>query len=128
MPTETTQGITIEVVTRYMPEHSSPLDKQFNFAYQVVIRNEREHPVQLISRFWEITPAAGPVKVVEGEGVIGQQPIIEPGNFHEYTSWCPLKTPMGRMQGHFIMQDLTTDDDFLAEIPSFELIYPPLLN
>lgn len=100
---EITQGIEVQVQTEYLPEESSVQDSQFIFAYHITITNKGETDVQLISRHWIITNGHGDTEEVKGEGVVGLQPKLKPGQSHQYTSFCPLATPTGNMRGTFQM-------------------------
>lgn len=117
-----TAGIRVRVETRFSPEHSQPGETWF-FLYTVTIANERRTPVQLVSRHWVITDGSGEVQEVKGMGVVGEQPLLEPGAAFAYTSGCPLPTPFGSMEGRYQM---VTDDGqrFEAEIAPFELREP----
>lgn len=127
MSVATTNGIRIEVVSRYLPEHSSPRQRQYLFAYHVTIANVGEETAQLQSRRWVITDGNGEVQVVEGPGVVGEQPVLEPGMAFEYTSYCPLTTAFGTMQGHYVM--IRPDgESFAAEIAPFMLAVPNAVN
>ena len=97
-----TRGIRVEVSARYSPDHSRPGNQWF-FLYTVTISNEGEDTVQLVSRRWIITDGAGEVEEVEGPGVVGEQPVLEPGDSYQYTSGCPLPTPFGSMEGSYQM-------------------------
>lgn len=123
-----TKGIRVSVRSIFLPAESSPIDGHFVFAYQVRIQNESAEEVQLISRRWDITDGNGNHREVKGEGVVGIQPVIEPGETHEYVSGCDFKTPVGRMQGHYTMIRTTSADSFRVQIPPFVLIAPALLN
>jgi ApaG protein len=123
----TTHGIRVEVVSRYLPERSSPRQRQFLFAYHVTISNEGDEVAQLQSRRWIITDGNGEVQTVEGPGVVGEQPVLEPGMRFEYTSFCPLTTSFGTMQGHYVMIR-PGGDTFEAEIPPFMLAVPNAVN
>jgi ApaG protein len=117
----TTQGIRVEVESRYSAEHSKP--GQWFFLYKVQISNLGGETVQLVSRRWIIRDANGHVDEVNGPGVVGEQPILEPGDSYEYTSGCPLSTPFGSMVGAYQM--VTTDgEEFDAEIAEFVLREP----
>lgn len=115
-----TRGVRVQAESQYVPEQSDPEKGVFFFAYQITISNEGESPAQLLSRHWVITDAEGRVKEVEGPGVIGEQPVIEPGDRHQYTSFCPLPTSSGSMYGTYQM---VTDDgeSFDAAIAPFRL-------
>lgn len=128
MVTATTQGVKISVETIYQDEHSNPANEHFMFAYRIVIENLSEFSIQLLARKWFIFDSNGTTKEVEGEGVVGVQPIIEPKQNYSYVSGCALKTDLGSMKGHYIMQRLVDETIFEADIPAFELIAPYKLN
>ena len=115
-----TQGIRIRVTPRYLAEHSAPGDGQWVFAYRVHITNEGSTAARVIARKWIIRDAEGEEEIVEGPGIVGLSPRIEPGRSHDYESFCPLTTPWGTMQGHYVMR---RDDgtEFLATIARFFL-------
>jgi len=119
----TTQGIRVEVTPSYMPDHSRPSEREFVFAYRIRITNTGEEAAQLISRRWAIVDANGVRHDVEGPGVVGQQPRLEPGQTFEYSSYCPLKTAWGTMEGTFQMR---RDDSrgFEAAVARFYLAGP----
>lgn len=122
-----TQGIEVQVESEFRPERSAPAQGRYLFTYTVRITNEGPAPARLVSRHWLITDAAGERDEVVGEGVIGQQPHLRPGETFRYTSFCMLKTPIGQMRGTYTMQrdDGTT---FLAEIAPFSLAVRSALN
>lgn len=122
-----TRGVRIIVQPRYLPEQSDPGEDRYLFAYHVVIRNEGEEPVQLISRHWVITNGEGRVEEVRGPGVVGYQPRLDLGQAFEYTSGCPLDTPVGTMHGSFLMAP-GDGDNFDAQIDPFRLAVPGSLN
>ncbi|MEP7009725.1 MAG: Co2+/Mg2+ efflux protein ApaG [Acidobacteriota bacterium] len=123
----TTQGIRVEVQSYYDSERSAPQEKYFFFAYRVRISNLGEETAQLLSREWLITDADGLEQKVVGLGVVGEQPILAPGEMFEYTSFCPLTTPVGAMQGAYRMAT-ESGAQFDAEIAPFSLIVPHSLN
>jgi ApaG protein len=123
----TTNGVCIEVDARYSAEHSAPHLSQWFFLYTIRIRNLGEETVQLVSRHWLITDATGRVEEVRGAGVVGEQPVLEPGATFEYTSGCPLHTPFGWMRGRYEMV-AAGERRFHAEIASFELRQPNALH
>jgi ApaG protein len=123
-----TDGVKVSVETTYQPEYSNPANEHFMFAYKVMIENLSDYSVQLLSRHWNIFDSNGTKREVEGEGVVGLQPIIEPGQFHEYVSGCNLKTDMGTMQGTYQMKRLVDNDLFDVRIPEFNLVAPFKLN
>jgi len=127
MSDTTTNGIRVQVETRYLPEQSSPRDNQYLFAYRIRISNEGAETAQLISRHWIITDADGHVEQVQGPGVVGEQPVLTPGSAFEYTSFCPLRTSVGTMQGTYQMVR-ANGDGFDAVIAPFTLATPNALN
>jgi len=98
-----TQGIRVTVRPFYLPDHSDPDQTRFVFGYRIHIVNDGLQPAKLLSRHWRIVDADGVGHDVEGEGVVGRQPDLEPGESFEYSSWCPLKTPWGTMEGAYRM-------------------------
>jgi ApaG protein len=125
--TSVTNGIKVEVESRFIPERSSAPEGQFFFAYRVRISNEGNATAQLVSRHWIITNADGEVQEVRGPGVVGEQPVLQPGDTFEYTSFCPLTTAVGTMHGSYTMA--TPDGGtFEAEIAPFTLAVPHALN
>lgn len=128
MQTQITHGIKISVSPKYEPQHSKPLDHKYLFSYHIVIENLSEYTVQLLKRHWKILDSNGKVKEVQGDGVIGKQPILHPGQLHEYSSWCPLLTAIGRMGGTYLMKRLDDNFTFDVQIPPFELVASFKLN
>ena len=127
MSVTTTRGIQIHVKSAYLPERSSPRDGSYLFMYNIRISNVGSETAQLISREWIITNADGEVERVKGPGVVGEQPVLPPGGSFEYTSYCPLKTAVGTMQGAYQM--VTADgEQFDAVIAPFTLAVPNALN
>lgn len=127
MSDTTTQGIRIEVESQYVPERSSPREKQYLFTYHVRISNVGTESAQLISREWIITNADGEVERVKGPGVVGEQPVLAPGCSFEYTSFCPLKTNVGTMHGSYqMLRD--NGEMFDAIIAPFTLAVPNALH
>lgn len=118
-----TNGVRVEVTTRYAPEHSQPQGNRWEFHYTVTISNEGREAVQLISRHWIITDAADTVQEVRGLGVVGRQPTLAPGESFEYTSICPLGTPFGSMHGTYQMVS-ASGERFDAAIAPFGLAAP----
>lgn len=128
MVTKITDGVKISVETIYQPEYSNPANEHFMFAYRINIENLTEYSVQLLNRHWMIFDSNGTKREVEGEGVVGLQPVIEPGNHHEYVSGCNLKTDMGSMKGFYEMIRIVDRQKFNVNIPEFQLITPYKLN
>ena len=127
IPEAITSGIKVQVVSKYIPEHTNPDIPRYFFAYWVTITNNSESTIKLLDRHWEITDATGKREVVDGEGVIGKQPIIKVGASFSYNSFCPLETEFGMMMGHFQVE--REDGHFMKiEIPKFQLISPFSIN
>jgi len=122
-----TRGIRVLVQSHYLEKRSAPADGHYLFAYRVRITNVGSETAKLVSRTWIITDANGKQETVQGPGVVGEQPILDPGASFEYTSYCPLPTEVGSMHGAYqmITSDGTTFD---AEIPSFTLAVPYAVN
>ncbi len=117
-----TKGIQVSVETTYQPDFSNPQQHHYVFTYKVRIDNKSSHTVHLLRRRWEIFDAAESRKIVEGEGVVGQQPILEPGESHTYVSGCNLKSGIGKMRGSFVLEKLRNGELLEVEIPEFQLI------
>lgn len=120
-------SITCQVHTRYIKEQSQPEKSRYIFAYTITIRNLSQQAVQLISRRWLITDANGKQLTIEGDGVVGEQPVIEPMQEYTYTSGTALETPVGVMQGHYVMLD-EQSEQFIAEVAPFRMAIPNILN
>ncbi len=118
----TTNGIEVSVTPRYHEDMSKPSINKYVHSYQVKITNLSRLDVQLIKRHWIITDANSKVRNVKGDGVIGLQPILEPQHSHEYKSWCPLSTPVGKMSGSYTMMRTIDNSFFEIKIPEFKLI------
>jgi ApaG protein len=118
-----TRNIVVEVEPFYMPERSDPDENRYVWAYRVTIANRSEEWVQLLSRYWRITDEVGRVEEVQGPGVVGEQPELDPGDSYQYTSGCPLSTPSGVMVGHYTMRN-TEGELFDVAIPAFSLDLP----
>lgn len=128
MATKITEGIQVSVESFFQPEHSSPLHYHFVFSYKIKIHNHGHTAIQLLRRHWHIYDSNGVVREVEGEGVIGLQPIIEAGASHEYVSGCNFRTEIGKMKGTYTMLRLEDDYIFQVTIPQFIMITPYKLN
>jgi ApaG protein len=122
-----TKEIQVEARSLYVKEQSNPGQSEYFFKYKIKITNRSPNAVQLISRYWHITDGHGRVQEVRGEGVIGEQPLIVPGQSYEYSSFCPLMTPTGVMKGHYQMID-STGAHVEVQIPRFFLIEPSSFN
>lgn len=120
MPTATTRGLEVSVDAFYLEDQSDQEANRYAFAYRVRLHNRGEDTVQLISRHWVITDSSGNVRQVRGEGVVGRQPVLAPGEQYEYVSGSRLESPMGTMHGTYQMRT-PGGDSFDAEIPVFTL-------
>ncbi len=123
-----TQQVKIEVTSQYIPDQSNPEQNDYFFAYHIEITNLGHHTVKLLTRHWIIYNANGESFEVKGEGVVGQQPTLNPNQSFGYTSACPLNTPMGVMKGSFRMVNLDQKTEFDAMIDPFTLALPYVLN
>ena len=119
--------IKIVVKPQYVSERSDPVRSYYVFAYHITITNRGKHTFQLLSRYWHITDGQGNVEDVHGPGVVGKTPTLQPGESFEYTSFCPLPTPMGFMEGTFRMVH-GDGEEFDAQIKPFRLVAPQVLN
>ncbi len=128
MVAQITERVKVSVETTYQPEYSNPANEHFMFAYKIKIENLSDYSIQLLRRHWLIFDSNGTKREVEGEGVVGLQPVIEPGEYHEYVSGCNLKTDMGTMGGSFQVKRLVDEEVFDVKIPQFSLIAPYKLN
>ncbi len=117
-----THGVEISAEAYYQEAHSRPKQSKYVWAYRISITNHNEFPVQLIERHWDIWDSSNVLKIVDGEGVIGEQPVLRTGETHRYMSWCPLQTDMGYMRGYFKMTNLTTQTHLTVKIPTFSLV------
>lgn len=127
MSVTTTRGIHIQVRSEFVPDRSSPREGSYLFQYHVRISNEGPETTQLVSREWIVTNAEGEVERHAGAGVVGEQPVLPPGGCFEYTSYCPLKTAVGAMQGRYQMVT-ASGERFDATIAPFTLAVPHALN
>jgi ApaG protein len=126
MTTATTNGIKVSVEPKF-EGFSTQLNK-FVFSYKVIIENKGNETVQLLRRHWFIFDSTGSKNEVEGEGVIGKQPILAPNQMHEYTSWSPIYTEIGTMHGTFLMKRLSDNHQFKVTVPQFQFITPYRLS
>ncbi|WP_017732570.1 Co2+/Mg2+ efflux protein ApaG [Nafulsella turpanensis] len=128
MVSEVTQGVKVSVETEYQSEYSSPGQMHYVFTYRISIENNSQFTVQLLRRHWHIHDASNIVREVEGEGVVGQQPVLEAGESHQYVSGCNLKSGIGRMYGTFLMERIMDGKKFKVKIPEFTMVAPFRLN
>jgi ApaG protein len=122
METAITKGVKVSVKSKYESEYSNPSEDKYVFSYKVIIENLSDDPIQLLTRHWYILDSYLNQREVKGEGVIGEQPIIQPGKCHTYSSWSPLITELGKMFGTYEMQNRSNKEKFQVEIPAFKLI------
>lgn len=127
MSSALTNGILVTVESEYIPERSSLSSRQFAFAYTVRIANQGDAPAQLRTRHWIIADGDGHVQEVRGDGVVGEQPFLRPGQQFEYTSWCVIATAAGTMRGTYRMMR-PDGESFDAAVAPFRLGLPPTLN
>ena len=128
MVTEVTAGIKISVETAYQPNHSDPKNSIYLFSYRVVIENCSDQAVKLMRRHWWIYDANGMMREVEGKGVVGEQPVLKPGERHCYSSTCDLSTEIGKMKGNYLMEGIMTGNQFHVNIPEFSMVVHHMLN
>lgn len=128
MVTEVTEGVKVTVITEFQPDYSSPTQHHYVFTYHIAIENNSQHTVKLLRRHWFISDAGYPLREVEGEGVVGKQPILEPGDTHQYVSGCNLKSGIGKMHGTYLMDRVVDGKNFLVTIPEFNMIAPHRSN
>lgn len=124
MNSTTTQGVEVSVETYYQPDYSNPVSGEFMFAYRITIENHNQFPVKLHRRHWFIFDSNGENREVEGEGVVGVQPVLQPGDRYQYVSGCNLRSEMGRMSGTYQMENMDTRHFFDVRIPAFEMVVP----
>ncbi|MGM5469609.1 Co2+/Mg2+ efflux protein ApaG [Flavobacteriaceae bacterium LMO-SS05] len=128
MVQQVTSGIKISVETTFEGTFYKNYKVHYAFGYKVTIENQSKDSVQLNSRYWKILDALNNIEIVEGEGVIGKKPVLEPGKSHTYNSGCLLTSPFGAMQGHYNMINFTNDNKFKVIIPTFKLSAPFAIN
>lgn len=128
MVSKISEGITISVDSYYQPDYSNPVNSEFMFAYRITIENNNTYPVKLLSRHWHIFDSNGSYREVAGEGVVGVQPQINPGESYQYISGCNLRTEMGKMYGTYLMENINNKKTFDVVIPSFEMTAAFKLN
>lgn len=128
MVTQITKGVKITVRTKFQPEHSRPESNHFLFTYRITIENRSAYTVQLVKRKWNIFDSNGEQREVEGDGVVGQQPVLAPNEMYEYESACNLATDMGKMKGMYQMMRIMDKETFVVDIPEFQMIAHHRLN
>ncbi|HFB99659.1 MAG TPA: Co2+/Mg2+ efflux protein ApaG [Phaeodactylibacter sp.] len=128
MQTSITKGIRVSAEATYRPQQSSSSEGRYVFSYEIIIENRSEETVQLLRRHWYVFDSVGRREEVEGEGVIGVQPILSPGEKFKYQSWCPLFSELGKMHGTFLMEEQVSGKQFNVHIPEFILTSPTKMN
>ena len=128
MTSKISEGIEVSIETFFQKDYSNPLQNEYMFAYRITIENHNSYPVKLLRRFWEIFDSNSEHREVEGEGVVGVQPLIMPGKQYQYVSGCHLKSEMGKMQGFYTMQNIESKELIRVNIPAFKMIAPVKLN
>ena len=128
MTTAVTNGIRVSVRVRFASEHSDTKQGRYIFVYRITIANEGRHTVQLLRRHWHIWDSLADERQVEGPGVVGETPVLNPGERFTYSSQCDLSSGLGRMAGTYTMRDMVSNVTFLVEVPAFVLSYPYLSN
>lgn len=123
-----TEGVNITVEVFYNREQSNPLSNEFTFAYKISIDNYANFPIKLLRRYWKIIDSNGSIREVEGEVVVGQQPVLEPGESFQYMSGASIRTEIGKMYGRYQMENMLNKKLFDVNIPEFDLISPHKLN
>lgn len=128
MVSKISEGVEISVETFYQADYSNPLNSEYMFAYRITIENHNNFTVKLMRRHWMIFDSNGEHREVEGEGVVGVQPILKPGEHYQYVSGCNLRTEMGKMHGTYQMENEHSKQLFSVNIPAFDMIVPAKLN
>jgi ApaG protein len=128
MVSKISEGVTISVETFYQPDYSNPQTNEFMFAYRITIENNNTFPIKLLSRHWHIFDSDTSHREVEGEGVIGVQPLINPTEKYQYISGCNLRSELGKMHGTYTMENVNNKKTFTVNIPAFEMTVPFKLN
>lgn len=128
MTTQVTKGIKISVNTNFEGTFFKNYKMHYAFGYTITIENQSKDTVQLTSRHWNIYDSLNDLETLDGEGVIGKKPILEPGKSHTYNSGCLLTSPIGAMNGHYNMVKLDTREEFRVQIPTFKFAAPFALN
>ena len=124
MVSKISEGVEISVESFYQADYSNPANNEYMFAYRITIENHNSFPVKLQSRHWNIFDSDGSYREVEGEGVVGMQPVISGGEEYQYVSGCNLHTEIGRMHGTYVMENLHTKEVFEVSIPAFDMVSP----
>ncbi len=124
MVSQISRGVRVTVETYYQPEYSNPQNNEFMFAYRITLENNNEFAVKLLTRHWFIYDSNGSSREVEGEGVVGVQPVISPSQSYQYVSGCNLRSEIGRMHGTYLFEQVPGGKTFEVIIPSFQMMVP----
>ncbi len=128
MVSKISAGIKVSVEVYYQPDYSNPLNNEYMFAYRITIENNNVFAVKLLNRHWFIFDSNGEHREVEGEGVVGQQPVLNAGQQFQYSSGCNLRTEIGKMHGTYTLENLNNKQQFAVNIPAFQMIVPNKYN
>ena len=128
MVSKISEGVEVSIETFFQKDYSNPLQNEYMFAYRITIENHNSFPVKLLRRYWEVFDSNTEQRIVEGEGVVGVQPLIMPGKQYQYVSGCHLKSEIGKMQGFYTMENVENKDLIHVNIPAFKLAAPTKLN
>ena len=128
MVSKISEGIEVSVETFYQPDYSNPVAGEYMFAYRISIENHNRFPVKLHRSHWYIIEGNGSTREVEGEGVVGIQPTLQPSERYQYVSGCNLSSELGKMHGSYTMENLNNKNMFEVNIPVFEMIVPFKMN
>ena len=128
MVSKISEGVEVSIETFYQKDYSNPLQNEYMFAYRITIENHNSFPVKLLKRYWEVFDSNSEHRIVEGEGVVGQTPILAPGKKYVYSSGCMLKGTIGAMNGFYTMANFSNNTFFKVQIPTFKLIVPFAVN
>lgn len=123
-----TENIEVSVEVKYWSEHSIPKESSYFFIYFITIENKGDYAVQLTKRHWDIFDSIGEKRVVDGDGVVGETPVLQPGEKFEYNSGCNLTSEIGFMKGYYTLTRLVDNKEFNIDIPKFDLIVPAKMN
>jgi len=124
MVSKISEGVEVSVEVFYQNDYSNPMNQDYMFAYRVTVENHNGFALKLLRRHWFIFDSNGEHREVEGEGVIGNQPVLKPSEQYQYVSGCNLKTEMGKMHGTYLMENQNNKEQFYVNIPAFEMIVP----
>lgn len=128
MVSTVSEGVKVSVETFYQPDYSNPMAGEYMFAYRITIENNNRFPIKLLRRHWNIFDSNGTYREVDGDGVVGVQPFLQPDEQYQYVSGCNLRTEMGKMHGTYVMENQHSGKSFEVSIPVFEMTVPFKMN